>query len=77
MDEVNYLDWASLTLIIAGAVNWGLQGLGYFAEQNLNIANLVLANLVGLPELEAALYLLIGLAGLYQVYFGYELYEQQ
>ncbi len=77
MDDVNYLDWTSLALIVVGALNWGLQGLGYFVEENLNIINLVFDGALGAPELEAALYLLVGLAGLYQVYFGYELYEKQ
>ncbi len=74
MAEVNYLDWASLVLVIVGALNWGLVGLGEFAEQNLNIVNLILG---GIPEAEALVYVLVGLAGLYQVYFGYQLYEEQ
>lgn len=77
MTEVNYLDWISLVLVIAGAVNWGLEGLGTFAEMNLNIVNLVFTQTLGVPGAEALLYLLVGLSGLYQVYFGYQLYESQ
>jgi uncharacterized membrane protein YuzA (DUF378 family) len=80
MDEVNLLDWASLTLIIVGAVNWGLVGLGKLAgkgEDAYNIVHLLLEQTAGLPEAEAAVYLLVGLSGLYQVYFGYQLYEEK
>lgn len=77
MDEVNYLDWGSLVLVVVGAINWGLEGLGYFVGENLNVVNLLLEQTAGLPEAENAVYLLVGLAGLYQVYFGYQLYEEQ
>ena len=76
MDDVNYLDWASLVLVIAGALNWGLTGLGTFAETNLNIVNLLLSGVMS-GHLEALVYVLLGLAGLYQIYFGYELYERE
>ena len=75
MADVNYLDWASLVLVIVGALNWGLVGLGTFADQNLNLVNMLLAPVS--PQLEALVYLLVGLSGLYQIYFGYELYEEQ
>jgi uncharacterized membrane protein YuzA (DUF378 family) len=77
MSEVNYLDWVSLGLIIIGAINWGLEGLGTFADMNLNVVNLVFAQMLGVPEFEAAIYLIVGLSGLYQIYFGYELYDSQ
>ncbi|QGA80431.1 DUF378 domain-containing protein [Candidatus Nanohalobium constans] len=78
MKDVNYLDWASLVLIIVGAVNWGLVGLAMIsgAERNAyNVVNLLLGQLG--PQFEAIIYLLVGLSGLYQVYFGYQLYEEQ
>lgn len=77
MNEVNYLDWGTLVLLIVGAVNWGLEGLGYFVGENLNVVDLLLNQTAGVPQAEAAVYLLVGLAGLYQVYFGYQLYEEQ
>lgn len=79
IDNLDYLDWASLILVIVGAVNWGLVGLGQFSgagANTYNIINLVFAQSMGLPDLESVIYLLIGLAGLYQVYFGYQLYEE-
>lgn len=77
MTDVDYLDWGSLALVVVGALNWGLEGLGTFAGQNLNLVNLILGPLPSGEQLEAAVYLLVGLAGLYQIYFGYELYERE
>ncbi len=79
MDEVNYLDWASLVLVIVGAVNWGLVGLGQISgagSNAYNVVNLLLGSVTG-GTAEAVVYLLVGLSGLYQVYFGYQLYEEQ
>jgi uncharacterized membrane protein YuzA (DUF378 family) len=39
------------------------------------VVNLLLGPLG--PQFEAVVYLLVGLSGLYQVYFGYQLYEDQ
>jgi len=78
MKDVNYLDWASLVLIIVGAVNWGLVGLGMISgagRNAYNVVNLLLGPLG--PQFEAVIYILVGLSGLYQVYFGYQLYEEQ
>jgi len=70
MADVNYLDWASLVLVIVGALNWGLVGLGMITGAGMNDYNLVylLLNPVS-PQLEALVYLLVGLSGLYQIYF--------
>lgn len=76
MEDVDYLDWASLVLVIVGALNWGLVGLGEFAGSNLNLVELLFTSAAGMPVLENLVYLLVGLAGLYQIYFGYELYEE-
>ena len=79
MDKVNYLDWASLVLVIVGAVNWGLVGLGMIsgAERNAyNVVNLLFGGVAG-GQIEALIYILVGLSGLYQVYFGYQLYEDR
>ncbi len=74
MADVNELDLASLVLVIVGALNWGLVGLGGFAGTDLNLVNMVLGSV---PAAENLVYLLVGLAGLYQVYFGYQLYEER
>lgn len=78
MDELDYLDWASMILVIVGAVNWGLVGLGQLTGAGTdayNLVNLLLGGFAG-GQVEAVVYLLVGLAGLYQVYFGYQLYEE-
>lgn len=76
MTDVKYIDWATLALVVIGALNWGLVGLGIVTEANYNVVNLLLGGLAN-GQVEAAVYLLVGLSGLYQVYFGYELYEDQ
>jgi uncharacterized membrane protein YuzA (DUF378 family) len=75
MEDMNQLELASYVLVIIGALNWGLDGLGTLAETNLNVVDL-LANAVGVSQLAPAVYLLVGLAGLYQVYFGYQMYQE-
>lgn len=66
------LDWLTLALVIIGALNWGLVGIGMFVDANWNVVNLILG---GAPTIEAIVYLLVGLAGLYELYFGYQLYD--
>lgn len=68
MADVNNLDWLTLVLVVIGALNWGLVGAVDF--------NLV-AVLFGESSLISRLiYILVGLSGLYQVYFGYRLSEE-
>lgn len=69
------IDWVALILVIVGAVNWGLVGLGMLltgaaALESWNLVNILLG---WSPLLEAIVYLLVGLAGLYELYFAYEL----
>lgn len=78
MEEIDYFDWASLVLVVVGAVNWGLVGLGQLTEagaDQYNLVYLIFNSFAGLPQAESVIYMLVGLAGLYQVYFGYQLYE--
>lgn len=76
MDNMNQLELASYVLVVVGALNWGLQGLSTLSETNLNLVNL-LATAVGVSSLEPVVYLLVGLAGLYQVYFGYQIRDTE
>ena len=74
--RVSALDWISMLLVIVGALNWGLVGLGMFfvgeaAIESWNLVNILLG---WSPLLEALVYLLVGLAGLYELYFAYQLY---
>lgn len=70
--RVSWLDWLTLALVIIGALNWGLVGLGFFVDANWNLVNLIFGSL---PTVEAAIYLLVGLAGLYELYVAYQLYS--
>jgi len=69
--RVSVLDWLSLALVIIGGLNWGLVGLGMLVNANWNLVNIIFGSV---PSLEALIYLLVGLAGLYELYFAYQLY---
>ena len=47
-------------LVIAGAINWGLVGIGYFFHMNWNLVEIVLGNWA---MLESLVYIVIGVAG--------------
>jgi uncharacterized membrane protein YuzA (DUF378 family) len=71
--RASVLDWLSLALVIIGGVNWGLIGLGHFVDEgaNWNVVNLIFEDFA---TVEAIIYLLVGLAALYELYFAYQLY---
>lgn len=71
---MNSMDWLSLTLVVVGALNWGLVGIGMLLNVNLNLVELLLG---WSSLLEAVVYLLVGLAGLYELYFAYQLRSAQ
>lgn len=51
-------------LVLVGALNWGLVGLGGFMGQDWNLV----AGLLGAwPQVEWLVYLLVGLSGLYML----------
>lgn len=52
-------------LVVIGALNWGLTGLGGLLGTNLNVVNLLLTQTLKLPmAVESVVYLLVGVAGL-------------
>ncbi len=59
--EKNYLDLISMILVIIGGINWGLVGL-----INLDLVKLIFGSI---PVLQQLVYILVGLAGLYMIYF--------
>lgn len=59
--EKNVIDWIALVLVIIGAVNWGLVGLF-----NLDLVELILG---GIPILAKIVYVLVGISGLYLIYY--------
>ena len=69
--RLNTIDWIALALVTIGAINWGLVGLAGVIGGNLNLVYLVLGSF---PTIESLVYLVVGLAGLYLVYFGYQLF---
>ncbi len=59
--QKNWLDWTALVLVIIGAVNWGLVGLGGW-----DLVDIALGSIAWLAQ---TVYILVGLAGLYLIYF--------
>ncbi|MDO8566539.1 MAG: DUF378 domain-containing protein [bacterium] len=51
----------SFILVVVGALNWGLVGLGNYMENNWNVVNLVLGQWSGVENL---VYLLVGLSAI-------------
>ncbi len=54
------LDWIVLILVIIGAINWGLVGIG---------VGDIIALIFGASVIATIIYILVGLAGLYTIYF--------
>lgn len=54
----------SWILIIVGALNWGLVGLGGFMGGNWNLVNMILGSW---PQVEWLVYILVGLSGAYEL----------
>lgn len=49
----------AMVLVIIGALNWGLVGLGMLFNQDWNVVNMLLGSM---PIVEAIVYLLVGLS---------------
>lgn len=56
------VDWIAMVLVIVGGLNWGLVGLFGF--------DLVEAILGSIPVLQKIVYVLVGLAAVYMIYFA-------
>jgi uncharacterized protein len=52
-------------LVVIGALNWGLIGIGGFIGRNLNVVNLLLG---AWPQVEWIVYILVGLAAVYEIF---------
>ncbi len=55
---------AAWILMVIGAINWGLVGIGGFIDTNLNVVNMILGSA---PQLEWIVYVLVGVAGVYSL----------
>lgn len=51
----------AIFLVVVGALNWGLVGIGSFVGMDLNLVNLALGSI---PTLENVVYILVGVSGL-------------
>lgn len=53
------LHMIAFVLLVIGGLNWGLVGLGGFANANWNVVNMLLGSW---PQVEWAVYVLVGLS---------------
>lgn len=60
--RMSTIDWAAWVLVVVGALNWGLIGVA-----DINLLTSVLG--AGAAGFTQVLYILVGLAGLYQLWF--------
>jgi uncharacterized membrane protein YuzA (DUF378 family) len=61
MTQKNIADWIALVLVIVGGLNWGLVG-----AFNFDLVNAILGSI---PTLQNIVYILVGLAAVYMLYF--------
>lgn len=59
MSSLNMVAWL---LVIVGALNWGLVGLGDFAGADWNLVNMLLGTW---PQVESLVYVLVGASGIW------------
>jgi len=52
-------------LVLLGALNWGLVGVGSLIGSDLNVVSMIVG---GMPDVEAVVYTLIGIAALYIIF---------
>lgn len=62
MDLKKVFNWIALVLVVVGGLNWGLVGLFQF--------DLVYALLGSIPLLQKIVYVLVGIAAIYMVYYA-------
>lgn len=55
----------TFALVLIGALNWGLVGLGGFLNMNLNVVNLLLGSW---PMVEWIVYILVGLSAVMKIF---------
>jgi hypothetical protein len=60
MKRFTWFDWLALTLVIIGALNWGL--VGFF---NYNMVTALFGSALG-----RVIYSIVGLTGLYTIFLG-------
>jgi uncharacterized protein len=61
MKAVEMIGWI---LVVVGALNWGLIGLGGFMGADWNVVNMILG---AWPQVEWVVYVLVGLSGVWML----------
>jgi len=61
--EKSVLDWIALVLVIIGGLNWGLIGI----NSSWNLVEIIFGSVEWLAR---TIYILVGLAALYTIYFA-------
>ena len=62
MTDKSVIDWIALVLVIVGGLNWGLVGL-----LNVDLVELIFGSI---PILQRIVYIIVGLAAIYLIYFA-------
>jgi len=62
--SMKWMHTVAWILILVGALNWGLIGLGGFFGGDWNIVHIILGFS---PQIEWIVYILVGLSGVYEV----------
>ncbi len=52
-------------LTLVGALNWGLVGVGYFLNRDLNLVNMILGSV---PQAVAIVYVIVGLSAVWVLF---------
>lgn len=61
MAEKSIIDWIALILLIIGGLNWGLVGIGGW-----DLVDIIFGSIASLAKI---VYILVGLAALYTIYY--------
>lgn len=61
MKNLHMVSWI---LVMVGAINWGLIGLGGFMGSDLNVVGMILG---AWPQVEWLVYVLVGAAAVYEI----------
>ena len=61
MKSLHMVSWI---LVMVGAVNWGLVGIGGFAGSDLNVVHMILGSW---PQVEWIVYVLVGAGAVYEI----------
>lgn len=74
--KTNGFDWLAIILVVIGAITWGVLGVTAFLGEAINVVSLALEPIFrpGPAEtIENAIYVLVGVAGIYLFYTAYKM----